>query len=140
MTLLNTFNIGNRYKISLHFDAAVQGYPLNRDILLNLYRILQEQLRNISKYANATKLEVEVLIHNNKLEMRVSDNGVGFDVKNVKGGIGLANMKRRAELFSGKIEIDASPGNGCEIAIEIPLQAINSDSLFEPFDEMINYN
>jgi PAS domain S-box-containing protein len=139
MTLLNTFNVGNRYKISLHFDAAVQEYPLNRDILLNLYRILQEQLRNISKYANATKLKVKVLIHNNnKLEMRVSDNGVGFDIKKIKGGIGLANIKRRAELFSGTIEIDSSPGNGCKIAIKIPLQTINADSLFEPLYEMAN--
>ena len=97
----------------LHFDDAVKKYPISLEIQLNLYRILQEQLRNILKYANATLIEVDVLIHNNNLKMRISDNGIGFNVDTVKGGIGLANMKRRAELFSGKFEIDSSPGNGC---------------------------
>lgn len=91
---------------------------------LNLHRILQEQLRNIQKYANASIIEVDVLMHYHKLKMKISDNGIGFNTDKVKAGIGLANMKRRAELFSGKFEINSSPGNGCEIIIGIPLLEI----------------
>jgi len=120
--LFNTFNIDEKLEILLNFDDNVEKYPISLEIQLNLYRILQEQLRNILRYAKATSIQVDVLIYNNKLKMRVSDNGIGFNVETHKGGIGLANMKRRAELFSGKFEIASSPGNGCIIAIEIPLQ------------------
>jgi PAS domain S-box-containing protein len=122
--LFNTFNTENKLKMSLHFGKAIGRYPLTLDIQLNLYRILQEQLRNIQKYAKATVVEVEVIIHNNNLKMKVSDNGIGFNVHEFKGGIGLANMKRRAELFSGKFKLDASPGKGCTIVVDIPLQEI----------------
>jgi len=123
--LFNTFNIEKKLEMSLHFDDAVGKYPLSLEIQLNLYRILQEQLRNIQKYAKAGIIDVHVIISNNKLRMKISDNGIGFNIHAVKGGIGLANMKRRAELFSGKFEIDSSPGNGCTIIIDIPLQEIH---------------
>lgn len=119
--LFETFNAEKKSEISLHLDQAVRDYPMSPEMRLNLYRILQEQLRNIQKYANATMIEVDVLIHRDRLKMRVSDNGVGFDVKSVKRGIGFANMKRRAELFTGEFEITSLPGNGCEIIVDIPL-------------------
>ena len=53
--------------------------------------------------------------------MRIADNGVGFKVNQVKRGIGLANMKRRAELFGGKMHINTLPGKGCEVMILIPI-------------------
>jgi PAS domain S-box-containing protein len=120
-SLLNGFNIGEPYTIRLNFDEAVQQHNISLELQLNLYRILQEQLKNIYKYSKAALIEVEVVIYNNKLKMRIADDGVGFDVATVKSGIGLANMKRRAELFSGKMEIHSSPGNGCEIITDIPL-------------------
>lgn len=129
--LLKAFNVGNKYKISMFFDDEIKKYPIAQDIQLNFYRILQEQLRNIYKYAEATGIEVEVFIEVNNLKMRVFDNGVGFDMHAVKNGIGLANMKRRAELFSGKLIINSSPGNGCEIVVEIPLPEITEHEILE---------
>ena len=119
--LLKDFNLGDHYEISLYFHEDVNKHPLSQEIQLNLYRILQEQLRNIFKHAKATTIEIDVLVHNGTLKMWISDNGIGFDPSIVKQGIGLSNIKRRAELFSGKFEIEASPGNGCEIAIYLPL-------------------
>ncbi len=55
-----------------------------------------------------------------RLTMRIYDN-VGFNVNKIRTGIGLANMKGRAELFSGKFEIYSIPGSGCEIIVHIPL-------------------
>jgi PAS domain S-box-containing protein len=123
--LFATFNLGGYSEILLHFDESVKKYPLSMEIQLTLYRILQEQLRNILKYAKATIIEVDVLIYNHKLKMQITDNGIGFDIDTAKSGIGLANMKRRAELFSGKFEIETSPGKGCSIIIDIPLSQIN---------------
>ena len=119
--LFATFHLDEHIEILLHFDDSLKKYPLSQEIQLNLYRILQEQLRNIIEYAKASSIEVNVLIYNNKLKMQITDNGIGFNMDTVKKGIGLANMKRRTELFSGKFEIETSPGNGCTIILDIPL-------------------
>lgn len=124
-SLLKNFNIEDKYYISICFDNIAKNYPINKEIQLNLYRILQEQLRNIIKYAKATTISIDVLIYNGRLKMRIADNGIGFDVNQVMKGIGLANMRRRAELFSGKLHINSSPDNGCEILITIPLHEMN---------------
>ena len=120
--LFKTFNINNELELVLYVDNDIEAYPLSVELQLNLYRILQEQLRNIQKHAHATRIEVDVLIFRNTLKMRISDDGIGFNIHSLKRGIGLANMKRRAELFAGKLEVNSSPGNGCEIVVSIPLQ------------------
>jgi signal transduction histidine kinase len=53
--------------------------------------------------------------------MRISDNGIGFSMDKVKDGIGLSNMRRRAQLFSGEFHVNSSQGKGCEILISIPV-------------------
>ncbi len=123
--LLRTFNIENKYELNLYFDKDAKNYPTSHDIQLNLYRILQEQLRNISKHANASRIEVSVTINNDVLQMKIADNGIGFDIYGNKPGIGLANMNRRSQLFSGKFTIDSTVGNGCNIVVEIPLTNLN---------------
>ncbi|HSV11116.1 MAG TPA: PAS domain S-box protein [Hanamia sp.] len=123
--LLNTFNPEGQYEILLHVDDAVKNYPLSLEIQVNLYRILQEQLRNIQKYAKAGLLKVDVLLHKNILKMTISDDGIGFNINSVKSGIGLANIKRRIELFSGNFQLESSPGVGCNVLIDIPLQEMN---------------
>lgn len=120
--LIKNMNMGNECNVKVQFDDAFKQHPIEKDFHLNLYRILQEQLRNISKYANPTRINVTCIIEDDKLKMTIYDDGIGFDTSIVKkGGIGFANMKRRTELFEGKFEIASSPGNGCKIAIEIPL-------------------
>ena len=119
--LFSTFNIAAKYEIFLQFDEAVKKTPISLEIELNLYRILQEQLRNILNHARATSIAVSVTVIDEILHMKVTDNGVGFDAKKVKNGIGLANMRRRAELFSGNFEIASLAGDGCTITVDIPL-------------------
>ncbi|MCW3119417.1 MAG: putative signal transduction histidine kinase [Chitinophagaceae bacterium] len=123
--LFNSFLVNDGCKFLLHFDDVIIKYPIPIELQLNLYRIMQEQFRNILKHSNATLIEVKVLLYNGKLKMIVTDNGIGFDNHDVKSGIGMANMKRRAELFSGKFEMNSSRGNGCEMVINIPLAEIN---------------
>lgn len=121
--LLRNFNVGGKYHIAAHFDEAVKNKTISIELQLNLYRILQEQLRNILKYADATVIEVDVISIMNNLKMRIADNGKGFNTYTSSDGIGLGNMKRRTELFNGKFEITSSPGNGCEIVITIPAES-----------------
>jgi PAS domain S-box-containing protein len=120
-SLLNNFNIEEKYNICLDFDKDSRNMLIDKEIQLNLYRVLQEQLRNITKHSNCSDIDVSVFVYNNLLHMRISDNGVGFEVNDIKKGIGLTNMKRRAEVFSGKFYINTSLGKGCEVLMIIPL-------------------
>jgi PAS domain S-box-containing protein len=119
--LLNNFNADNRYSLKMNIDFAKVNKKLSSDIQLNLYRILQEQMRNIVKYANASKIKISLQFEIDKLIFTIEDNGIGFNYLSVKKGIGLANISRRAELFSGTMEIDSSPNQGCKMIIQIPI-------------------
>lgn len=119
-TLLLGINLDKRFAIKFHFDEDINK-SAGEDIQISLYRILQEQVKNILKYADADTLEVEVTLVNGTARMRICDNGKGFDASIAKRGIGLSNMKKRAESLDGKFMINTRPGKGCEIIIEIPL-------------------
>ncbi len=138
--LLKNCNIENKYKISLFFDPAIEKLDINHDLQLNLYRILQEQLNNILKYAASSTIEVNLILDNGKLKMQIADNGIGFDLNAVKSGIGISNMRRRTELFQGDFIISSAPGEGCQLEIMIPLKKENlnpkTEELF-PFSRLI---
>lgn len=127
--LLKAFNIENIYTTRLSYDESMKKNDIPLDLQLNLYRIVQEQLKNILKYARADIIELDLLIYNKKLIMRITDNGIGFNMATVKKGIGLANMKRRAELFSGYLEVDSFPGRGCIITVDIPFKGQSHSKL-----------
>ncbi len=94
----------------------------NEKIKLTFYRIIQEQLNNILKYAKASKASVNVKELPNSFQLIITDNGIGFDSTKEFKGIGLRNMPSRAELHAGTMEIIAAPGQGCIIKIEIPFE------------------
>lgn len=119
--LLNSYNIENKYNISLNIDFSKIQNKVSSEIQLNLYRILQEQLRNIDKYANAKNISIDTFTANNHFIMEITDDGIGFDFLTVKKGIGLANIRRRAELFSGRMDVVSSHGNGCKVIVSLPL-------------------
>ena len=120
-TFLKSININNQFIIKFYIDE-VGNMQIDGDIQLNLYRILQEQTNNIMKYSKATIVEVTLmLVNNNYIRLRINDNGIGFDTKKNKTGIGLNNIKKRTDLFSGNFFLKSAPGKGCEIIIEIPI-------------------
>lgn len=124
-SLVRTFNIEDNYNIVLQFDENFKNYATSREFQLNIYRILQEQLRNIFKYAEAKNITISGIATVNCLIMTIKDDGIGFNPKTIKSGIGLANMKRRAELFGGKLFIESDFGKGCTITVEIPLTEVH---------------
>jgi PAS domain S-box-containing protein len=123
--LLRSFNIAQAYDVSVYFDKSAREISITRDIKLNLYRILQEQLRNIIEHANCSRIELRVFIYEGYFLMRIADNGVGFNKNEVQYGIGMANMKRRSELFGGKLYIKSLSGHGCEVVVKIPMDKLN---------------
>jgi PAS domain S-box-containing protein len=102
------------------FIYSVSGDKLTDDLKLNIYRIVQEQINNILKYAEAKVVMVAVTEKNNFIALIISDDGNGFDVTKKRAGIGISNMINRIESFNGKIVITSQPGDGCKIEIMIP--------------------
>ena len=103
-----------------HYDDLTNA-ELSSELQLNLYRIIQEQVQNIIKHANATAIEISIRLFSNLLRLRIYDNGKGFNTKLTTSGIGLRNIKNRTEMFQGFCIINSSEGKGCEILIKIPL-------------------
>jgi two-component system, NarL family, sensor histidine kinase UhpB len=116
--LLMNLNVDNRFKVNLRLD--MKQLSIHPDIQINLYRILQEQIKNIIKYSEASNIEIELKHDGNNLRFKISDDGKGFDVNMNKKGIGLNNIKRRVELLSGHFIINSAPAKGCELIIEVP--------------------
>ncbi len=87
---------------------------------LAIYRIVQEQLTNILKYSKATQGSIE-LKTDGFITLVVEDNGVGFDVHNWSPGLGLTNIKNRAEILNGSMQVLSSPGQGTKLSVKIPV-------------------
>jgi signal transduction histidine kinase len=93
----------------------------------NLYRILQEALQNVYKHACAKHVSVIFNVRNDLIKMVIEDDGDGYDatrpVENSgNGGMGFVNMRERAGLLGGTLEIESSPGSGTTIFISVPLE------------------
>ncbi len=123
--LIETLNVHKTFNITTDI-VAIDKSLLPIELKINLYRILQEQLNNIIKYAGATEIFIGLSIVDNSLKLTIKDNGKGFDPKTTSKGIGMENMKRRAKLFSGTFKVNTLPDKGCEIIIEIPLNKTDS--------------
>ena len=101
---------------------------VSKELRLTVYRILQEHLTNVSKYANAALVEVSLGKLKNCLVLEVKDNGIGFDPKERHCGIGISNMRMRAESHDGQLIIESSPGEGCRMRAWFPLSGNNCDN------------
>lgn len=121
LALVHDMNMTARLPIQLIVDPEVEN--VKQDIKLTCYRIVQEQLNNILKHATPKKVLISVSDLGQVLFLQVKDDGVGFDIKEVRGGIGLTNIRRRVDLLNGEMQIITSPGKGCEIIVRIPLTA-----------------
>jgi PAS domain S-box-containing protein len=104
------------------FTYDTRDDVLNEELKLNLYRILQEQINNIIKHADAKNINVTLMADGNVIQLIIADDGKGFDPDAKRKGIGISNMINRIESFNGEMRIESSPGNGCRTYIRIPDQ------------------
>jgi two-component system NarL family sensor kinase len=109
------------FKYELDFDEYINWLKVNEKIKVNLYRIIQEALQNIIKYASAKKISVTFLLNSNDLAVIIKDDGIGFNTKKKKKGIGIKNMTSRIEKLNGVFNIHSNPKEGTTIKIKIPI-------------------
>jgi signal transduction histidine kinase len=111
-------------------DLENAGLPaaVPREVASCIFRVAQESLQNIAKHSNAKNVSVALGLENGAVVLTIGDDGVGFDLRAVKGrkGLGLIGMDERARLVKGKLTITAQPAHGTQITLEIPLHVGNS--------------
>jgi signal transduction histidine kinase len=101
-------------------------YSLSAEINTAIYRIIQESLTNISKYAVATEVKLEITTIKGYLRLTIQDNGKGFDLKQNTTGYGLQSMRDRSLALGGEFTINSAPGSGCKITVNIPLPRLTA--------------
>ncbi len=112
----DTINSGKDLQIDLQFHTEWQ--QLNASFELSLYRVLQELIQNIVKHAHATHVMIQFR-KDELLHITVDDDGVGFDINNIKPGLGLKNIHSRVAAFNGIVSIESIPGKGTICYIEV---------------------
>ncbi|WP_121811230.1 sensor histidine kinase [Mucilaginibacter kameinonensis] len=93
---------------------------ISSDHQIILFRIIQEALQNTIKHSNSNIVHIESLATNELIEIKIEDNGNGFDIRQMSDGIGISNMKQRTNLLGGTIEW-TSMNNNCSVFIKIPV-------------------
>ena len=106
--------------VKLIIDEDYDALQIDKNKELMLYRIVQEQLNNIIKYAKATEVTIRLKQQDNNLMLFIADNGIGFDVDEQSNGIGLKNINSRVNFYSGKMQLASAPGKGCTLEVSIP--------------------
>lgn len=111
-------------RIELEVECDLQPVRLGPSAELTVYRLVQEALTNIAKYARATQVFVKVAPRGDKIAVVVRDNGVGFDTSLPRLAThGLLGMKFRVESENGEMTIDSAPGHGTSIIAVLPESA-----------------
>lgn len=102
--------------------AGYKGDIVDEGIKLTLYRIVQVQLSNIIKHAQARNVTIR-LRKTSGLELTIIDDGVGFLPGKKTSGIGLRNIRNRVDFYNGSMTITSEPGKGCSLSATIPLRS-----------------
>ena len=109
-------------KLNTIIDSSIKWELVSNSIKINLYRILQESLQNINKYAEANNIRIEFNKLENHIVLKVSDNGKGFNVKTAKKGIGIQNILFRTNECKGIVDIKSAKAEGTFITVTVPVE------------------
>lgn len=112
---------GERTGIDAHLRTEGDPSVLDEERQTVLYRVAQEALNNAGRHAGAGRVDVELVASERGAELRVRDDGAGFDpVAARNGGLGLEGMAERARLVGGELDLRSSPGAGTELTLRLP--------------------
>ena len=111
-------------KLISSIEPSIQWDLISNATKINLYRIIQECLQNINKYANANTITIKLKKEENNLILEIVDDGIGFNGNKAKKGIGLQNIRSRAQECNGTAEINSKLGEGTTIKVAIALGKI----------------
>jgi signal transduction histidine kinase len=121
-------------QVQVVFDHAGLERRFWPEIETAAYRIVQEALTNVARYAAVDRVFVQLRANQESLNLQIIDQGAGFDLETVLNAgtsSGLTGMYERAVLVGGRLMIESTPGSGARLAAELPLKDKGED---HPYD------
>jgi signal transduction histidine kinase len=106
--------------VNFVFDDHLHQVKLTQEKRKELFLIFKEAIHNITKYANCSTVTILFSKHENKIVMEISDDGIGFDDKEVFTGNGLHTMRERARTLKGDLKISSGLETGTIVALSFP--------------------
>ena len=117
-------SLGQQFEMemSVVMDFPEHELSLSPEQSLALFRVAQESLTNVRKYAKASKVELSLKEKQGMVILSVADNGSGFNTENIElHGHGIAGMKHRAQMFNANLLLDSHAGRGTRIEVRMPV-------------------
>ncbi|QNU05060.1 sensor histidine kinase [Peribacillus butanolivorans] len=108
------------HHIKIHFDCYL-NCRLNTNKEITIYRVIQEALTNIRKYAQTEEATVTIREIDDEIRVVIEDEGKGFDLEKVTRGVGLFSMEERAKAAGGNLSLHSVEEKGTKVFLEIPL-------------------
>ncbi|ADI00109.1 sensor histidine kinase [Salisediminibacterium selenitireducens] len=127
-------------KLDIDYDVLIKGIDtirLTPEMETAIFRIVQESLTNIFKYAEANSVSVILLRNHDMISVIIEDDGVGFDVEKMmnkdpsKFNLGLHGMQERTSLLGGTFEIESEKGRGTAIMVKLPMSSERGEADYE---------
>lgn len=116
-------------KVTMNIKWKVEPIPLDKGVEDHLFRILQESVSNTLRHSKASRLDVLLIKREDFVIMRVSDDGVGFDISEEKSGsYGMQNMHERAVEIGGTLKIVSLKNKGTRLEVKVPVLAVEGES------------
>lgn len=104
---------------NINFNSGTEEFPLQPDVQTGLFRIFQECISNIIKHSGAKTIHADLQFAGKTVKLTIQDDGSGFDVQNSEMGIGISNMKARARVLGGQLDLISAAGKGSTLVITI---------------------
>lgn len=122
------YNFNENTWTNVELNIIGQEHELEPAIEVAIFRVIQESLNNIRKHSKATNAMIAVEFIGDRLNLSITDNGIGFNMKEMdnadtktNGGFGLISIRERIELLEGTFHIRSAPGTGTKLTISVPL-------------------
>ncbi|MFH1194396.1 MAG: two-component regulator propeller domain-containing protein [bacterium] len=110
---------GIKYNIEIPGVISAKTLPMEKR--RDFWLIFKEMVTNAVKHSGCSEISITILVNNDLLNMKIEDNGKGFDSNKSFAGNGLLNVKSRAKTLNSKLDLETSHGNGTKWELEIPL-------------------
>jgi signal transduction histidine kinase len=112
--------VGHQTGLLLHYDKSGARYPIDSAAGVQIYRVLQEALNNVSRHSEAKEAWIKLRFGVDQLEVDVEDHGRGFAPSNGQTGIGLIAMRERAGILGGTLNVGPAATGGTLVQLRIP--------------------
>ncbi|HMR91042.1 MAG TPA: PAS domain-containing protein, partial [Chitinophagaceae bacterium] len=119
-TMVEDINMTGRIKMKMDYDPQAEALSIGKKT--TLFRIIQEQVKNIIRHSEATSAAISLHTGQGQVALSIEDNGKGFEPGQTHRGIGLANIQERSNYYNGKATISSGPGKGCILTVLLPCE------------------